>query len=156
MKRLRIEPEVAGELGPGTIMITEKHPPNVLWLHFRLTNWSGDGIVECFPCFIATSEAVAALSRVQATGYEARKLSPRRSCDTLGGTESEGAGVIEFDEDATRGTNPEWYWLNIRPQNSDTDLSTDTDGRLIVTSKALEALREVGLRHASIVDVSEA
>ena len=51
-----VEPEVAGELSPGTAMNTTVHPPVVSRLEYRFTDWLGDSIVESFPCYLVTDE----------------------------------------------------------------------------------------------------
>lgn len=46
MKFYSLEPEVAGSLGPGTVMDTAVHPPRVHKLHYESDGWSGDDILE--------------------------------------------------------------------------------------------------------------
>jgi hypothetical protein len=44
-----IEPEVAGELGEGTVMDTSVHPPRVSAVEYVITDWLGDDIIESYP-----------------------------------------------------------------------------------------------------------
>lgn len=45
----RLEPEVAGELGSGTVMDVSRHPPLVSHLQFKFQGWLGDDLLETFP-----------------------------------------------------------------------------------------------------------
>ena len=58
-----VSPEVAGELGDGTVMDTAVHPPWVSRLHHRFQGWLGDDLLECFPCFLTTARIEHAPSR---------------------------------------------------------------------------------------------
>lgn len=61
MKFFRLAPEVPGELGDSTDLDSTTHPPVVGHFHLDVTNWSGDDLVECFPCFAVTPALAAAL-----------------------------------------------------------------------------------------------
>ena len=63
-----LEPEVAGSLGPHTVMDRNSHPPVVAHLHYEFDGWLGDAIVESFPCFLVTEELWKRLSQAGALG----------------------------------------------------------------------------------------
>ncbi|MBJ7532764.1 hypothetical protein JDN40_01330 [Rhodomicrobium vannielii ATCC 17100] len=56
-----LEPEVAGQLGPGTQMDVGVYPPRVTRLEYIFDGWFGDDIVQSFPCFLTTERLSAAL-----------------------------------------------------------------------------------------------
>src|SRR5438309_2246085 len=70
----RLEPEVAGELGPKTRMDRGQVPPKVERLHYVFDGWSGDELVESYPCFIVTRELGEHLVDFGATGFRVRDL----------------------------------------------------------------------------------
>jgi hypothetical protein len=79
MKYYVIEPEVAGGLGGSTVMNRAVHPPDVFFLHYQFDGWLGDVLVESFPCFIATAEAVKSLQSIGPTGLELAEVRVTKS-----------------------------------------------------------------------------
>src|SRR5437870_3724604 len=57
-----VEPEVAGRLGPNSVLDTTVHPPVVSRLEYEFSDWLGDGIVETFPCYIVTEDLAGKIS----------------------------------------------------------------------------------------------
>lgn len=52
MEYFYIKPDVAGGIGPGTIMDTSVHPPLVSKLVYQMEGWFGHVIITTFPCFL--------------------------------------------------------------------------------------------------------
>lgn len=65
-----LEPEVAGGLGPHTVMDRNTHPPRVAKLHYQFDGWRGDHIVTSFPCFLVTEPLANKLLGEQLRGLE--------------------------------------------------------------------------------------
>ena len=65
-----LEPEVAGELGSGSLVDTSVHPPRVSKLTLMLSGWLGDELVETFPCYVVTESLGTALVSAGLTGFE--------------------------------------------------------------------------------------
>src|SRR5580700_5627195 len=65
-----LEPEVAGGLGPRTIMDRSVHPPRVTHLHYHFEGWLGDQLVESFPCWLVTAAVGAEIKDAGLTGAE--------------------------------------------------------------------------------------
>src|SRR5882762_5476579 len=63
-----IEPEVAGGLGPNTVMDVSVHPPIVSHLNYEFDGWFGDVLLTSFPCFIVTEDAKNKLMESAVTG----------------------------------------------------------------------------------------
>jgi len=74
MRYFYLDPEVAGGLGRHTVMDVSVHPPIVTKLNYEFEGWLGDVILESFPCFIVTTEAKQALTRLSATGVAFDKV----------------------------------------------------------------------------------
>ncbi len=64
-----IEPEVAGDLGPRTVLDKSTQPPIVLKLHYELNAWLGDDLLTSHPCFIVTGRLRTALQKDGGTGF---------------------------------------------------------------------------------------
>lgn len=135
-QRWYVEPEVSGELGPRTLMSGDTDPPVVHDLHFILRGWSGDPIMETFPCFIATGAAVDALTALGATGWGAAPLE------------------LELDEHQlssdVREDPPSLLWMKVTGDPTRDDFGISSDLRLVVSERALGALRQLGMRHAIV------
>lgn len=65
-----LEPEVPGGLGSRTQMDRSLHPPIVARLHLVFDGWSGDQMVECFPCFLVTKALAESLLKEGISGFE--------------------------------------------------------------------------------------
>ena len=69
MRYFSIEPEVAGSSqGPNSVMDRSVHPPIVSRLHYVFSGWSGDVLLESFPAFIVTEDAMNKLVETGTTG----------------------------------------------------------------------------------------
>lgn len=132
MKYLYIEPEVAGGLGEHTVMDRSSHPPVVQRLHYRLEGWLGDALLETFPCFIVTEDAKASLVRAEVTGASFDLVEV--SCSP------------EFE--STYNHLPTFEWLRVTGTAGKDDFGTAPDGRLVVSERALEILRPLGIANA--------
>ena len=47
-----LEPEVAGDLGAGSILDYSTQPPTVLKLQYEFNVWLGDDLLTTPPCFL--------------------------------------------------------------------------------------------------------
>src|SRR3954470_7978675 len=69
MSWFRIEPEVAGGLGPKTELDRSTHPPRVKRLQYVFDGWLGDDLLESFPAFIVTADAASRLDGADLSGF---------------------------------------------------------------------------------------
>jgi hypothetical protein len=132
----RVEPEVAGRLGPKTIIDRRDHPPRVDKLHYVFEGWLGDELLESFPCFVVTADAAARLEAARLAGFELRPVE-------IGTSES-------FDELHPDRTLPDFRWLDVGGTARRDDFGVDDDGMLVVSKRALDVLRAGQLEHADI------
>jgi hypothetical protein len=121
-----IEPEVAGDLGDGTVMDTSVHPPRVSSLHYVIQDWFGDDIIASFPCYLVTPRLAKALEAANLTGFHfdaARvTLSP----------EAAEFGITEV---------PEFRWLVITGRPGNEDFGVVANGQAVISEEALQVLR---------------
>lgn len=134
--RWTVEPEVAGELGDHTVIDTRVHPPVVSHLEHRFEGWLGDALLECFPCFIVTSDLAKALTTSGLTGFELADVEISRS--------------VTFEDLYPRRVIPEFARLKVVGGRADADFRLTDDFRLSVSARALTVLRRHPLSHATI------
>ena len=107
-----LSPEVAGGLGPNTMMNRMVHPPEVSRLHYEMEGWLGDELLESFPCFIVTQRVADAIQDAHLTGagfdgdhdlrYRAagRLSQPQRSLSCVGHRADEAGALSDVDQRA--------------------------------------------------------
>jgi hypothetical protein len=135
-KKYLIKPEVAGQLGKHTIIDTTKYPPIVDKLHYEFDDWLGDDILQCFPCFISSEPLSNFLKDQKLTGFTFE------NCEI-----SKSQLFADLNEN---GLNlPGFYWLRVIG-NEDNDFFLLPNARLIVSEKALNALRQFNINYCDI------
>lgn len=135
-----IEPEVAGELGEGTVMDTSVHPPRVSAVEYVITDWLGDDIVESFPCYLVTPKLAADLEASGLTGFR---------LDTARVTLSEDAADFGITEV------PEFRWLVIGGRAGEDDFGVRANGQAVISESALQRLQAHSLDNCDIEPYSE-
>jgi hypothetical protein len=141
MKYFCVEPEVAGGLGSRTVMNRNVHPPVVTKLHYHFDGWLGDRLLETFPVFIIVDDARQVLDRYGLTGFR------------FGDVE---ITISEEFEDAQPGQQlPKFAWLQVDGQAKFDDFGIRADGRLVVSERALDALKELGISNALVTPESD-
>lgn len=136
MSYFYLEPEVAGELGRGTVLDTTVHPPLVSKLNYQFSGWLGDVLLESFPCFIISSDTASALEKESFTG--------------LSFSEAETSTTPEFNTLYPNRVLPKFRWLKVRGLAGSDDFGLASDHRLVVSEKALKKLRQFGISHALV------
>jgi hypothetical protein len=131
-----VEPEVAGGLGKGTKMDRSTHPPTVSRLHYVLDGWLGDEILQTFPCFIVTRGLRNIINSIQPTGIEFGEVEVSKS--------------RQFDDLYPGRRLPEFVWLQIIGTAGKDDFGLSNDCRLVVSDRALAALRARSLNHSEV------
>ncbi len=129
-------PEVAGGLGPRTVMDRSVHPPSVKHLHYVLDGWLGDDLLESFPCFMVTRRAQKAMLTAGLTGctFEPVEVTTSPEC-----RERQPHVVL-----------PEFLWLRPGSGVLRDDVAITSDARLVVSSRALAVLQRLALRHCEV------
>jgi hypothetical protein len=136
------EPEVAGELGENTVIDTRYHPPVVTKLHYKFSGWLGDAILESFPCFITTTEVINIISEIGLTGVD---VAPVETSVSQGFNEAVGLRSL-----------PPFFWLKIDGVAGGDDFGIAKDLRLVLSERALNAIRAFGINNALVESYSAA
>jgi hypothetical protein len=130
-----LEPEVAGSLGPRTVMDTDVHPPAVTHLHYEVDGWLGDDLLESFPCFLISPQAALALRSAHVTGFADREAEITLGADV--------EGVVDLQLTNFR-------WLTPTGVPGVDDLAVDRSATLIVSDQVLEILHSFHLSNCDI------
>ena len=138
MRYFALDPEVAGGLGPKSIVDRSRHAPIVTSLHYEFQGWLGDEIVTSFPCMLVTERVAAAL--------EAADLSGLRFDDVLV-TKDPQFDMFFPDKAAAL---PRWRWLCPDGAPGASDLWQDNLADLIVSERALGVLSKFQIDNCGV------
>jgi hypothetical protein len=141
MKYFLIQPEVAGGLGENTVMDSSVHPPIVSRLHYKFDGWLGDVLLRSFPCLIVTEGAKRKLQSFGLTGMRFDKVEV---------TTSE-----LFQELYPNRQLPKFVWLQIDGRPGHDDFGFAQNARFVISGRALEVLRGLGISNALITPFEE-
>jgi hypothetical protein len=141
MKYFYVEPEVAGGLGSNTVLNHQVHLPIVSKLQYTFDVWLGDELLEGFPCFIVTENMQQNIQQAQFSGV------------TFDHVEVTASG--EFEDLYGNKQLPTFMWLRVVGTPGKDDFGTVTDGRLVVSERALRMLQDVGVSHALVKEFPE-
>ena len=132
-----IEPEVAGGLGPNSVLHREiGRPLNVSKLHYVFDGWLGDALLETTPCFIVTDKA--------------RRMIETEKLSGVGFGDVEVSRSGEFDDLHPTLELPHFWWMKVNSASFDEDFGLTSDLRLAVSERAMATLRAAGIVHALV------
>jgi len=134
-----LEPEIAGELGPDTVMDPSVHPPRVSDLHYDLKGWLGDDLLESFPCYIVTDRCRDALEN---GGFSGCTFAPVRVT----------ASDVFLELYPGRAV-PTFHWLKVDGIAGEDDLGVADDHRLVVSGDVLKVLRSLSIDHCDFEEL---
>lgn len=139
----RIEPEVAGGLGPGIDYVREREPRLVGPLHYEFQGWMGDDVVTTSGFWVVTSELADALRASTLTGYELNEVVVTKD--------------QQFDMFPTPRPFPE-RWERLVPTGeagSAADFALESPVDLLVSDAALALLQTFQVDEADISEADE-
>lgn len=139
MRYYYLEPEVAGGLGPETVMEEGSGRATVTVLHYVFDGWLGDEILESTPCFIVTERLARSIEEKGLTGVS-------RDTVRIGRSET-------FDELYPDTELPTFVWLRVCGERHADDFFMADDGRLVVSERAREVIAPCA-NNAMIADYS--
>ncbi|MCG5049855.1 hypothetical protein L2164_14225 [Pectobacterium brasiliense] len=131
-----IEPEVAGELGDGTVMDSSVHPPVVKKLELCFSGWLGDDLLECYPCFIVTERLANELKNTVQDNIFFEKIIVTQS--------------DEFNEIYPGKPLPNFYWMKFI---NGKEIFLSEDQRLAVSEHIMNTLNNFNISNAIIEKV---
>lgn len=164
MTLFRLQPEVAGSTGEGTVITNYDAlragtalVHDVAELEYTFDDWLGDDLLESFPCFIVTEALAASLERAGLSGLELRDvtISVSELWPQLHGDDPTGASLPPFRWLTPTGT------LQLEPKEtaytawSGHDVNLSQRAQLVVTDRALEVIRQHTIAHCTIEELAE-
>ena len=138
MKYYQLEPEVAGGFGEHCIIDRGSGKMVVRKLHYEFDGWLGDELLESTPCFIVSERLARQIERAQLTGISFNHVEITKS--------------DQFDELYPNRQLPKFVWLQIEGRPGQDDFGIGPDPGLVISERALEVLRGVGISNALITD----
>jgi hypothetical protein len=136
----RIEPEVAGGIGPKSELHRENGKLIVTRLNYEFDGWLGDGLLETTPCFIVTDEARQMIESAALSGVTFSDVEVTRS-----------GKFIDLHGDMVL---PNFWWMVVGDKPKVDDFGLSEDLMLIASERALDILRQSGLAHAEILPIA--
>jgi hypothetical protein len=136
LKYYVLDPEVAGGLGPKTEMDTTAHPPTVTKLHFEVSGWLGDDIVQSFPCYLVSEELKARLNVIKSSGVIFAYAEVTQSDD--------------FQEISESRKLPRLSWMKVTGRPGSDDFGLTADARLVVSHRILDEIKEFHIDHCDV------
>jgi hypothetical protein len=131
-----LDPDVAGGLGPNTLLDTSTHPPVVKRLHYVFAGWDGDVLVKSFPVHLVTEPVRDALLAMGASGVEFAAAEVTTS--------------DEFRQLYSGVKLPPFVWLKPTGTPGVDDIGFSSKFRLIVSQRVYDLFLEKGIPYALV------
>ena len=133
-----VEPEVAGGWGKNTVFTRTPGKATVVHkLHYQFDGWLGDELLESTPCYIVTERLAHEIERAQLTGVRFDDV----EVTTSG----------QFKELYPNRQLPKFVWLKVEGKPGQDDFGIAPGLQFVVSERALELLKRVGISHAASV-----
>ena len=155
MKFYSVAPEVAGGIGPSSVLDHSAYPPTLLSVNYEMEGWLGDELLKAMSVYIVTSRVADALRESGFTGF---------SFDTVEIILSE-----QFRSSYAESEIPNFEWLKIygllrrddlgyidaRNQHL-IDRSTTGNARLIASGRIVDLFRRFRVEHWTLSEIRSA
>lgn len=141
MKFYVIEPEIAGGFGKNTVIDRTSGKMVIQKLHYQFDGWLGDELLESTPCYIASERMAREIELAMLTGVK---------FDNVEITMSE-----QFKELYPNRQLPKFIWLKVEGSFGRDDFGVASRLRLVVSERALEVLKRIGLLHVASITLFE-
>lgn len=138
----QVSPEVAGGLGPNTIMDRAQSPPKVERLHYVFVGWLGGEIVESYPSFLVSERIANAIRLAGLSGV------------SFGEVEVSIDPQFQLFDPKIVGSMPGWVWLQPDGSIGVDDFWVDEVAQLGVSSRAYELLSRFDVASAEFQPIS--
>ncbi|MDR6937889.1 hypothetical protein [Luteibacter sp. 3190] len=132
-----VEPEVAGGFGENTKIDHSSGRMEVERLHYKFDGWLGDQLLESTPCYIASEQLAEAISREGLSGVQFAEVEISVS--------------DQFSEMYPNRKLPRFVWLKVSGSPGDDDFGIASGLRLVVSERALNLLKRMGISHAASI-----
>lgn len=126
-----LDPQVAGELGDGTVLDSSTHPPQVSKVDYVLDQSDADELIQSFPVYLVSTNLAPRLQDAGLTGFELSGATVRPSDNYL----------------AIYGNvpPPEYLWLQVTGTAGEADCWLDESAQLCVSDRMMTVIEAAGL-----------
>jgi hypothetical protein len=139
MKYFYICPDVPGSLGENAVFDASVTPPLVSRMHYEFDAFSDDALITSFPGYVVTEEAKQKLLDAQVSGAAFGEVEVTTS-----------EQFEEFREFHPGRELPSYAWLKPHGEAGFDDFGIAPNRRLVISERALDMLRQVGIPGADI------
>ena len=129
-------PEVAGGLGPSSVIDRSGHPPKIIRLAYEFDVWQGDDIVEGFPCYVVTQNLANSIEQLNLTGVLFKDVEISTS--------------QQFIDLYPNRRLPQFVWLFVIGTPGVDDFGITSDARLVISETALAVLKKFSIDHCEV------
>jgi len=140
-----LAPEVAGHLGPATVLDRSQQPPIVRAVQYEFDGWPVDDLIEAFPCFIVTDKMKLLIEGASASGCS---FGPVKVT-----TSEQFKELEELEERQEPRTLPPFSWLIVNGTAKRDDFGISAKGSLIVSERMLQVLKGGQLGNCDIMAI---
>jgi hypothetical protein len=141
-----LAPEVAGHLGPGTIMDRSRVTTAVIAVEYQFDGWPDDELIEAFPCFIVTNRMKELIEGARASGCTFGPVTVT--------TSDQYEELEELEELRQPRELPSFSWLIINGTAQRDDFGISATGSLVVSERILQVLKRGRLDNCDITPLS--
>jgi hypothetical protein len=134
-----LDPQVAGELGEGSVLDTTVHPPVVTEVDYVLDQPEADELIQSFPVFLVSSGLADRFQSAGLTGFTLEEATTRPSFEYLSA----------FGQAPHR----EYRWLRVHGTEQD-DCWIDSSAMLCVSDRMMEILNSATLSDCLATKIS--
>ncbi len=127
MKYYYIEPEVAGEIGPHSIVHESSGRLSVEKLHYVFNGWASDEILESTPCYIVSTKLVDLIRSKQLSGIVFDDVEVSFS--------------KQFYQLYPNKKIPSFLWMKVHGVAGKDDVFLAEDTRLVISERAWNVLK---------------
>lgn len=122
----RLDPQVAGELGPDTDLDTSTHPPKVKRLEYVLDQPETDELITSFPVFLVSEQLGGRIKKAHLDGFKLAKARVRPGDN--------------YRELYGKARHRDYRWLQITGTARRSDFWLDESFNLCVSDRAMKIL----------------
>lgn len=135
----RLDPQVAGELGDGTLLDSSTHPPTVGQVDYVLDQPDADEFIQSFPVFLVSEKLGARLQEKGLTGFALTDVSVRPSDNYL----------------ATYGDapHPQYLWMQVTGASAQVDCWLDATFQVCVSDRMMAVIEAAGLSDCLVDEI---
>lgn len=140
-----LAPEVAGHLGPETVIDRSTQHPVVRAVHYEFDGWPDDDLIEASPCFLVTDRIKRLIEEAKASGcsFGAVKVTTSEQFEEL--------EVLE--EHQKPRALPPFSWLIIHGTAQQDDFGMSATRSLIVSERMLQVLKRGRLDNCDVTAI---